>query len=93
LKINLDKDEPQSRSLRCRKCNSLLFRFTARLDVQLEYDRPERLDIDTGDVLAAVQIKCRCKTYNNVIFRDETLAARPPSVYEHPVLFEGAHRK
>ncbi len=93
-RINLDRDEPKARFLMCRNCGRKQFLYTARLDVQVEYDRPKRLDIDTGDVVASIQIKCsRCKTYNDVIFRDETLVARPPSVHAHPVLYNGAHSK
>jgi hypothetical protein len=94
LKVNLNKDEPNARYLECRNCQRKLFLYTARSDVTLEYDRPKRRDISTGDVVATIQIKCgRCKTYNSVMFRDETLEARPPSVYEHPVLYDGAHTK
>jgi hypothetical protein len=93
-RINLAKDEPTSRFLLCRNCGRKQFLYTARRDVTVEYEMPKRLDIDTGDVVASIQIKCsRCKVYNSAIFRDETLAARPPSVYEHSVIYDGAHNK
>jgi len=93
LRVNLDRDEPQASYLTCRNCQRKLFKYMVRLDVKLEHNRPKRVDVDTGDVVASIQIKCsRCKTYNSVMFRDETLAARPPSVHEHPVLYDGAHR-
>jgi len=87
MKINLDRDEPQSSYVLCRNCNRKLFLYVTRLDRRIE--RPDFKDFSTGDVAVAIQIKCtKCKTYNTVTFRDEIIA-RPPRVDEHTVQYQG----
>ena len=87
MKINLDRNEPNSNFVLCRNCNKKLFLYVTRLERHIE--QPDMKDFSTGDIAVAIQIKCtKCKTYNSVTFRDEAIA-RPPRADENKVKYSG----
>lgn len=90
MKVNLNR-ELQSSYVLCRNCNRKLFLYSTRLQRRIE--RPDFKDFSTGDVAVAIQIKCpKCKSYNSIAFRDESIA-RPPRADDHKVKYSGKSLK
>lgn len=86
------ENRQHSKDFRCRDCGSLLFRYSVADYIEPVEDLPEAKDLVTGDATATIQIKCRCKTFNTIVFRDVTVQAKPARVSTGDEVLVGAHK-
>ena len=81
-----------SEEFRCRDCGALLFKYSVADYIQPVENLPEQKDLVTGDAVSTIQIKCKCKTFNTIVFREEAVRAKPPRISTVDEVLSGAHK-
>lgn len=85
-------NKQHSNEFRCRDCGSLLFKYSVADYIDPVGDLPDAKDLVTGDATATIQIKCKCKTFNTLAFRDVTVRAKPARISSVDEVLSGAHK-
>ncbi len=87
MRVNPEHEQ----EFRCRDCRSLLFKYDVADYIEPLGDLPVEKDLVTGDAIATIQIKCKCRTFNTLVLRDVTITARPPRVSSGDEVLSSAH--